>query len=161
MQHDLAVGKLQRIMMRARIIHVHLPESRHSVRQDLCPSEEKLEAGKMALDLVLKSNLCPWKEANRYSRFVRRREAPGGGIPELRGDQLIPDLCRPGRNAVQTVVAHGQRLLFKSTPAAREDVIKKSFGGRMLSSDGAYPPSDIGPVPPRRMARTQRTAAIV
>jgi hypothetical protein len=60
MQHDLAVGKLQRIMMRARIIHVHLPESRHSVRQDLCPSEEKLEAGKMALDLVLKSNLCPW-----------------------------------------------------------------------------------------------------
>ena len=99
----------------------------------------------MALDFVLKSNLCPWKEADRYSRFVRRREAPGGGIPELRGDQLVSDLCRPGRNAVQTVVAHGQELLFKSTPATQEDAIKKSFGGRMLSSHGAYPPRDIGP----------------
>ena len=32
----------------------------------------------MALDFVLESDLCPWKEADRYSRFVRRREAPGG-----------------------------------------------------------------------------------
>jgi hypothetical protein len=31
-QHDLAVGKLQRIMMRAGIVRVHLPESRHAVR---------------------------------------------------------------------------------------------------------------------------------
>ena len=31
-QHDLAVGKLQRIMMRAGIVHVYLTESRHSMR---------------------------------------------------------------------------------------------------------------------------------
>ena len=61
----------------------------------------------------------------------------------MRGDQLVSDLCRPGRNAVQTVVAHGQELLFKSTPATQEDAIKKSVGGRMLSSHGAYPPSEI------------------
>jgi hypothetical protein len=26
-QHDLSVGKFQRIMVRARLVHVHLPES--------------------------------------------------------------------------------------------------------------------------------------
>ena len=31
-QHDLAVGKFQRIMMRAGIVHVHLTESGHSMR---------------------------------------------------------------------------------------------------------------------------------
>jgi hypothetical protein len=65
-------------------------------------------------------------------------------MPESRSDQLVPDLRRAGSNALQTVVAHGQELLFKSTPATQEDVIKKSFGGRMLSSHGAYPPRDIG-----------------
>ena len=50
----------------------------------------------------------------------------------MRGDQLVPDLCRPGRNAVQTVVAHGYELLLKSAPATRVNVSKKSVGRRVL-----------------------------
>ena len=46
-QHDLAVGKLQRIMVRAGVVHVHLPEPCDPVRQRFGPPEQKLEAGEM------------------------------------------------------------------------------------------------------------------
>ena len=41
-QHDLSVGKFQRIMVRARLVHVHLPESGDRVRQRPGPPEQKL-----------------------------------------------------------------------------------------------------------------------
>lgn len=50
-QHDLAVGKLQRIMVRAGVVPVHLPEPCDPVRQRFGPPEQKLEACEMALDL--------------------------------------------------------------------------------------------------------------
>ena len=44
-QHDLAVGKFERIMVRAGLVHVDLLESRDLVRQRPALLEQKLEAG--------------------------------------------------------------------------------------------------------------------
>ena len=64
-QHDRAVGKLQRIMVRAGVVHVHLPKPCDPVRQRFGPPEQKLEAGEMALDLiVLKGELGSRKETD-------------------------------------------------------------------------------------------------
>jgi len=115
-QHNLAVGKFQRIMMGAGVIHVHLPEPGNLMRQRLGPPEQKVEAGEMALDLVLEGDLGARKQADGYSRFVPRGKAAGGCIPELRGDQLVSDPGGPGRNAVQAVVAHGKELRFVQRP---------------------------------------------
>ena len=68
-QHNLAVGKFQRIMMGAGVIHVHLPEPGNLMRQRLGPPEQKVEAGEMALDLVLEGDLGARKQADGYSRF--------------------------------------------------------------------------------------------
>jgi hypothetical protein len=67
-QHDLAVGKLQRIMVRAGVVHVHLPEPCNPVRQRFGPPEQKLESGEMTLDLVLEGDLGARKETDGYPR---------------------------------------------------------------------------------------------
>jgi len=71
-QHDLAVRKLQRIMVRAGIVYVHLPEPGHLMRQRVDPSEEKRESGEVPLDSVLENDLRARKEADGYFRFIRR-----------------------------------------------------------------------------------------
>jgi hypothetical protein len=85
-QHDLAVGKFQRIMVRARLVHVHLPESGDPVMQRPGPPEQKLEAGEMTLDLFLKNDLGARKEADGYPRLFHRGKSACGCIPELRRD---------------------------------------------------------------------------
>jgi len=106
-QHDLAVGKFQRIMVGAGVVHVHLPEPCDPVRQRFGPPEQKLETGEMTLDLILKGDLGAGKKADGYPRFFQRGEAPRGCIPELRRDQLVPNPGGPRRDVVQAVVAHG------------------------------------------------------
>jgi hypothetical protein len=85
-QHNLAVGKLKRIMVRAWVVSVHLPKTCDPVRQRLGPSEQKLKSSEMALDFVLEGDLGAGKQADGHSRFVHSGEASRGCIRELRGD---------------------------------------------------------------------------
>jgi hypothetical protein len=85
-QHNVTVGKLKRIMVRAGVVRVHLPETCDPVRQRLAPSEQKLKSSEMALDLVLEGDLGAGKQADGHSRLVHSGEAPRGCIPEVRGD---------------------------------------------------------------------------
>jgi hypothetical protein len=103
-------------MVRAGIVHIHLPEPCDPVRQRFGPPEQKLESGEMALDLVLEGDLRSRKETDGYPRFFHRGKAACGCIPELRRDQLVPDPGGPRRDAVQTVVAHGKELRFVQHP---------------------------------------------
>jgi len=119
-QHDLAVGKLQRIMVRAGVVHVHLPEPCNPVRQRFGPPEQKLESGEMTLDLVLEGDLGARKETDGYPRFFQRGKAACSCIPELGRDQLVPDPGGPRRDAVQTVVAHDKELRFVQRPCNPE-----------------------------------------
>jgi tetratricopeptide (TPR) repeat protein len=87
-------------------------------------AESAVRGGMIALDLVLEGDLGARKEADSYSRFFHRGKAAGGCIPELRGDQLVPNPGGPGRNAVQAVVAHGKSSDSYSAPATRNDATK-------------------------------------
>jgi hypothetical protein len=58
-QHNLTVGKLKRIMVRAGVVRVHLPETCDPVRQRRAPSEQKLKSSEMALDLFSKATSVP------------------------------------------------------------------------------------------------------
>jgi hypothetical protein len=105
-QHDLSIGKFQRIMVRAGVVHVHLPKSSDLVRQRPGFLEQKPEPGEMTLNFILKSDLGAWKEAHSHPRLFSRRKSACGCVPELRRDQLVADPGGPRRNAVQAVVAH-------------------------------------------------------
>src|SRR5262245_33293027 len=58
-QHDLAAGKFERVVVRAGIIHVHLPEARHLVRDGplALPEEYQMKAARHALDVALETDL--------------------------------------------------------------------------------------------------------
>jgi hypothetical protein len=120
----------------------------------LVPSEEKLEPGKMALDPVLKRNLCPWKEADRYSRFVRRRQAPGGGIPECVVTSLSPTFAGLDRADCSRTWPRAPVQEHPCNPRGCYQCFH-----RMALIRARY--RSVSRVPPRRMTRTERTAAIV
>jgi hypothetical protein len=56
-------------MMGAGVIHVHLPEPGHLMRQRLGPPEQKVEPSEVALDFVLEGDLGARKETDSYSRL--------------------------------------------------------------------------------------------
>jgi len=111
-QHDLAIRELKGIMVHVRIVQVDLPEQCHLVTDVLrSPLEKGQPKSPLALDLLLERNLCARKKAHGHLRFSNRGKPACRGTPKFRCDQLVADLCRSGRNIVQTVVALAEDLL--------------------------------------------------
>src|SRR6516165_6880357 len=108
-QHDLAIRELKSIMVRTRIVQVHLPKPSDLVRETLRfpPEKAQSESGNLTLDFAFEHDLRAWRKAHRYFGFPNGGEATGCGLPKFRRDQLVSDLRRSGCNIVQTVVAHG------------------------------------------------------
>ena len=112
-QYDLAIGELKGIMVHVRIVQVDLPKPCHRVTDVLRSPLEKGQpkSPNLTLDLLLERNLCARKKAHGHLRFSNRGKPACRGTPKFRCDQLVADLCRSGRNIVQTVVALAEDLL--------------------------------------------------
>jgi len=95
-QHDLATGKLNGIVVGARIIQVDLPEPPDPVgdvpRFFLEKTEEK--SGLLALDIAIERNLGAGEKADGDLRFSDCGEAVRRRVPKLRRNQLVSNLGR-------------------------------------------------------------------
>jgi hypothetical protein len=95
-QYDLATGKLNGIVVRARIIQVDLPEPPHPVsdvpRFFLEKTQEK--SGLLALDVTIERDLGAWEKADGHLRFADRGESLRRRVPKLRRNQLVSNLGR-------------------------------------------------------------------
>src|SRR5215470_10612952 len=98
--------------MHVRLVRVQLPEAGYLVANSLltCPAGEKTKPT-LELDLLLERNLRPGEEAHRYVWFSHGGKTARDRVVELRGHELISDLCGSGRHMVQTVVAHQRNSL--------------------------------------------------
>jgi hypothetical protein len=117
-QHDLAIGELKGIMVRAWIVHVDLPEPSHLVTDVLRFPLEKaqLKSRNHTLDFALERDLGARKKAHGHLGFPNGAKPARRGIPKFRRDQLVSDRSRSGRNSVQTVVAHGRESPILAVP---------------------------------------------
>jgi len=112
-ENDISAWKLQRIVMSMRIMAIDLAKSRHSLLDFLMP--EELEA-RLVPNYLLEGQLGSRKQAHSDVRFANRRKTARNRAAEAGGYQLIPDLCRSGRDLVQTVVTHGRHSSAATQP---------------------------------------------
>src|SRR5262249_61648774 len=101
--HDLAAGKLNRIVVRAWIIQVDLPEPPDPVldvpRFLLEKTQEK--SGLLALDIAIERNLGAGEKAYGHLGFAVCGESLRRRVPKLRRDQLVSNLGRSGRDVME------------------------------------------------------------
>jgi hypothetical protein len=81
--HDLAVRKLQCIVMNARILHIDLTESGDLVLHEWSAKQAK---GVIVLDFILKCQLGTGPQTNGYTRFANGGKTTGEGPLEVRRD---------------------------------------------------------------------------
>jgi hypothetical protein len=91
-QHKLTVWKLQSVMMRVRLILVHLPED--GCRVIYSPRFVDNEPGRLATYLICKRKLRSWQHANCHGAIFRRSEPYGARVEEA-CCQLVTNLGRP------------------------------------------------------------------
>jgi hypothetical protein len=96
-------------MMRAWLVQADLPEPSHVVVNLLRSPLEKaqVKSRHITLDFAFERDFSTRKKAYGHRGVSDCRKPAGPGIPKFSRDKLIADLGGPGRNIVQTVVAHG------------------------------------------------------
>src|SRR6266481_4659473 len=95
-QHDLATGKLNSVMVGARIIQVDLPEPPDPMsdvpRFFLKETQEK--SGLLALDIAIERDLGTREKAYGHLGFSDCGESVRRRVPKLRRNQLVSNLGR-------------------------------------------------------------------
>ena len=121
-QNNLSVREFKRVVMDVGHVHIDLPKSGY-----LCvncfvalPAQEKPKTG-LNFNVIFERDLCPWKQAHGHVWFSDCREAPRDAVGKLRCHQLVSDLCRSTGDVVQTVVTHGDDLVF-GAPETIQDI---------------------------------------
>ena len=106
-QYDSPVRELERIVVHVAPVRVDLPEPSHLLPEFPKP-QTRQEAAKdmLALNLVLKRNLCAGKKAYCHVRLSGCREAASAGVAELRCYQFVTDQGGARCDVVKTVIAH-------------------------------------------------------
>src|ERR1019366_10072140 len=109
-QHGLPVRKLQGIVMRQRIL-VELTEASYFLPEFVA---EGIAPDIVVFNVVLKSDLRTRPHTHRHVWVSNFGEATVVEMLKLCRYQLVRDLCRPGCNEMQTVVAHGSTSLVRT-----------------------------------------------
>jgi ubiquinone/menaquinone biosynthesis C-methylase UbiE len=118
-EHDLAIWKFQRVVMRRNLVFVDLPKDRRLVLDDAIMPRP--QSNRQALNLVRKSQLSSGQNAYRDRCIFGCSEASRAGAKVARG-QRVANFRRPRFDAVETVVAHhGPPVLGK--PLSRQNFI--------------------------------------
>ena len=95
-QHNLAVGELNRIVVRAWIIQVDLPEPPNPVfdvpRFFTKKTQEK--SGLFSLNFAFERDLGTWEKTYGHFWVSDRGESLCRRVPKLRRNQLVPDFGR-------------------------------------------------------------------
>ncbi|HWN53273.1 MAG TPA: hypothetical protein VNO18_26230 [Xanthobacteraceae bacterium] len=93
-QHDPAIGELNGIVVRTRIVQVDLPKPPNPVRDvPRFPLEKtQKKSGFLPLNFAVEGDLGTWKKAHGHLGFSDCGESVCRGIPKLRRDQLVSDL---------------------------------------------------------------------
>jgi hypothetical protein len=94
-QHDLPVGELKGIMVRVRIVQVHLPETSHRVTDVLrfIFEEAQLKSGNLTLDIAFERDLGAGKQADGCVTVFGCAEAARASA-KVAGGELVADLRR-------------------------------------------------------------------
>src|SRR5258705_1415667 len=106
-QDDLAVWKLQRIVMHRRLVYIDLTKTRDPVADLLLWQDREC---RLARHIALQGDLRAWQQAHGDIRLSDGGKAARDRM-EFGGDQLVFDLGRPARDMVKTVITH-RRLSF-------------------------------------------------
>jgi hypothetical protein len=106
-QNDLAVRKLQRIVVDVALIWVEASKSREPVAQQ-AKSEawQKPRERMVRLDLAFKGELGARKQAHRHVWFLRSREATGVGPRKSARNEPVTDLGGACRDDMKAIIAH-------------------------------------------------------
>src|SRR5262249_25159744 len=108
-QHDLAVGKLQRIMMSRDLFLVDLPKDRRLVPNHLISPTK--DTNRLARDLASERQLGSWSNADHHVRIFSRSKS-SRACTKVARRQLVANFRRAGFDAVEAIVAHLGTLLL-------------------------------------------------
>src|SRR5205085_4955670 len=108
-QHDMAVGKLKRVVMRKRPLHVDLTETSQALAHEPEPQAwHQAIKGMFVLDLRFERDLSARKKAHCHVRLANCGEPTSARAAESARYQLIPDHGGSRRDLMKAVVAHGK-----------------------------------------------------
>src|SRR5262245_13128400 len=102
--------------MRVRLVRTDLPEPSYFFTNHFALAKEA-KRKRLPLNLLLERNLGAGKKAYGDVWFSDRGETARYRVAELRGHQLVPNLCRSGGDVMQTVVTHGENLPSRNPTA--------------------------------------------
>jgi len=93
-QHDLAIGELDGIVVRAWIVQIDLPEPPNPVRDmpRFLLEETQEKSCFLPSDFVIERDLGTSKKTHRYLGFSDQGKSVGRGVPKFRRNQFVADL---------------------------------------------------------------------
>jgi hypothetical protein len=86
------------------LIFIHLAEARDACRNRPAAIAEQV----IEFDVAIERKLRARKQTHGNARLIRGRKAARDRFAEACRYERFADRCRPGRNMLQAVIAHGQ-----------------------------------------------------
>ncbi len=108
--HEPAVGKLKRVVMDMRIVHIDLAEASDALGQ-AGPAEQSEST--VVLHVPIEGDFGAGKEADGHLWFAERGETARDRLNKVGGNKPVRYLGRTRGDEVQAVIAHVKALLMR------------------------------------------------